>query len=174
MRLGDYLANYSFEMVAGSTEKPNSAFKKKEAIQAAQAVGQFAKAAPGATMKIMLRLFQKAFSDIVVHQEDWDLLDKEITATLQKGISTQGAPPGAGDATAGAAGGQPQAQPGAGGVDQFLASVPPEVKQRAAQMIQQGVPPEQVMQTLKQSAQSSQQPASNPQRRRNNRGSKKR
>src|SRR5262245_2190194 len=57
-------ATYTLQLVAGSMEKPNSVFKKREAIQAAQAIGQFSQAAPGTTLWIMLDLFSKAFTDI--------------------------------------------------------------------------------------------------------------
>ncbi len=46
MSPAQYQATYNIEVVAGTTEKPNSIFKKKEAVQVAQAIGQFASAAP--------------------------------------------------------------------------------------------------------------------------------
>lgn len=145
MDLATFNATYSITVVGGSTEKPNSAFKKKEAIQIAQALGQFAKAAPGAVMQIMLKLFEKAFTDVVINDDDWELLGREIQASLSKGVSqTQPGAAGA-DASAGGA----EGAPGQAEIDQLLAQVPPEIKQKAAAAAQQGASPQQIMAMLK-------------------------
>ena len=95
MDVQTFTQKYSVEIVAGSMEKPNSVFRKKEAIEVAQAVGQFARAAPGAVTQIMLRVLQQAFTEVAIKPEDWQLLNAEVNANLQKGISQpgQGAPP---------------------------------------------------------------------------------
>lgn len=95
MSINVFRSTYNVAIVAGSTEKPNSAFKKKEAIQIAQSVGQFAQGAPGAGMTIMLRALQSAFTDMVIKKEDWEQLKQEIQATMNKGNNAPGAaPPG--------------------------------------------------------------------------------
>lgn len=147
-----FATKYNIAIVAGSTEKPTSVFKKKEAVEVAQAVGQFAQAAPGSALKMVVRMLSNAFTEFTVKPEDWDSMDQEIQATMQKGISTGGAQPNGGAAPA-AEGGQ---QPPNGGnnpqVEALLQAAPPEVKQMAAQMAQQGATPEQIIQTLQQGA----------------------
>lgn len=139
----EFARTYNVEVVAGSTEKPTSLFKKKEAVEVAQAVGQFAKGAPGASMMIMLDMLQMAFPQVVVKPEHWDMLKREIAATMQQGIST----PGGGQVPQGQPQqGQPQQNPE---VERLLAEAPPQIKERAAQLAQSGAPPEQVIATLK-------------------------
>lgn len=137
MDLDEFRATYALELVAGSMEKPNSVFKKKEATEVAQAIGQFAQAAPGATLRIMLRVLEQAFTEIVVKPEDWAALDQEIQANLARGNST-GAP---GADT----GGAPQPSP-----EELVKQLPPEAKKKIAEMHQQGVPEPQIVEFIKQ------------------------
>jgi hypothetical protein len=128
MDVATFRATYSVTLVAGSMEKPNSAFKKKEAIEVTQAIGQFAQAAPGATLTIMLRMLENAFTEINIKDEDWAMLQQEIQANLQRGNSMG---PGAA---------QPGAPPQGGGqVDpqqllQAAKQLPPEQKAKIMQM----------------------------------------
>lgn len=137
MPIEEFTANYNFECVAGTTEKPNSIFKKKEAVQIAQTMGQFASAAPISSMTIMLRVLENAFTEVEIKPSDWDMLRQEALAQQRKGDSTGGA-------TA-----QDQGQPpGGGGGDQAimqkLQSLPPEVKQQVVTMKQQGKPDQEI------------------------------
>jgi hypothetical protein len=134
-----FRASYNLEIVAGSMEKPNSVFKKKEAIQVAQGLGQFAQAAPGATLTIMLKVIQDAFTDVVIKPEDWALLRQEVNASMRQGDSTTGAQ--------GAQGGQPQ-DPNQ--IKQLFASLPPAMQQKVVQMHQQGVPAAQIVAQVQQ------------------------
>lgn len=93
MSVREFNQKYRMELASGSIEKPTSEFKKKEALNIAQALGQVGQAAPGTTMKLMLRMFKTAFSNLIVKKEDWQQLDTEIQANLTKGVSTNGAPP---------------------------------------------------------------------------------
>ncbi|HEY6019732.1 MAG TPA: hypothetical protein VIY48_07470, partial [Candidatus Paceibacterota bacterium] len=132
--------------VAGTTEKPNSQFKKKEAVQIAQAMGQFASAAPITSMSIMLKVLEQAFTEVDIQPEDWDNLKKEAQANAQKGISTGQAPDGgAAPGGAPAPGGDPNAA-----IKQKLMSLPPQVKQKVVQMKQQGASDQQIKQFLMQ------------------------
>jgi hypothetical protein len=140
MDLETFNATYTFECVAGTTEKPNSIFKKKEAVQIAQTMGQFASAAPVTSLTLMLRVMENAFSEVVVHPEDWEMLKAEATAQLTKGQSV----PGAG-APAAAGGADPAAD-----MEQKMLALPPEVKQKVVQMKQQGMPDDQIAQFLMQ------------------------
>lgn len=90
MDIETFRSTYSVEITPGSMEKPTSIFKKKEAIEIVTAVGQFATAAPGATLMIMLKVLSKAFTEINIKQEDWDALAQEVQANLTRGQSTGG------------------------------------------------------------------------------------
>jgi hypothetical protein len=145
----EFTRRYSVNVVAGSMEKPNSVFKKKEAIEVAQAVGQFARAAPGSVTKIMLGVLQQAFTEIAIKPEDWEGLTNEINASMQKG------------APAGGAGGTPPAgqppgvvgqpgRPAAVGADpQALMdrarSASPEARQKVVAMSNAGASPQDIL-----------------------------
>lgn len=147
---------YPINIVAGTTEKPNSIFKKKEAIEVAQAVGQFAQAAPGAVLKVMLRLLKSGFTDLTISEEDWNSIDQEVMASMQKGVTTggaqgaQGAPAQGAPAPAGA--GASAQGAGSADLDALLSQVPPDQKQMIAQAISSGqiTSPEQVQELLQQ------------------------
>ena len=79
---------YRMAIAAGSIEKPTSEYKKQEAMHIANALGQIGQAAPATTMRLMLRMFEQAFSNFSVTKEEWDMLGQEAIANLQKGIST--------------------------------------------------------------------------------------
>lgn len=111
----------SIEVAAGTTEKPTSVFKKKEAIQIVQAIGQFASAAPGATLRIMLRVLSNAFTEVNVTDKDWEALQQEIQANLSRG---QSAPAG-----------EPN---GASGVDQMPQDQARQMVERLRSQVTQG------------------------------------
>lgn len=154
MDIEQFTANYNFECVAGTTEKPNSIFKKKEAVQIAQSIGQFASAAPITSMTIMLKVLEQAFSEIEIKPEDWAMLKQEALANLNKGNSqpgVQGAP-GPGSGTPPPAGSPsvpaPQEEPQGRTVEQALMNLPPEVKQQVVQMHQQGKSEQEILQFM--------------------------
>jgi hypothetical protein len=159
-------STYNMEIVAGSMEKPNSIFKKKEAIQIAQAVGQFAQAAPGATLKVMLKVLEQAFTEVVIQPEDWAAIDAEISAKTGQGTgSATGTQPGGnqpgqapdqppGGADPGTPGAPtpsptqgPGVQPGAN-IEQLLSNIPMQVKQQVLQMKNSGASPQMIMSYL--------------------------
>jgi hypothetical protein len=150
MSLDEFKAQYSLEIAAGSMEKPNSVFKKKEAVEIVQAVGQFAKAAPGAALRIMLKVLEQAFTEIVIKPEDWAALDKEIVANTQKGVSTPQSP-------------QPQGAGGNAALAQQAQTLPPQVKQQIMQMKKQGASDQQIKAALMQAIQAQSAQASAPQ-----------
>jgi hypothetical protein len=154
---------YNMEIVAGSMEKPNSVFKKKEAVQIAQAVGQFAQAAPGATLKVMLKVLEQAFTEVVIQPEDWAAIDAEIQAKTSQGVgSATGTQPGGNQPQEQPPGGAPAGSPAAPtpsptqgpgtqpgqNIEQLLANIPPDVKQQVVQMKQQGADPHLIMSYL--------------------------
>jgi hypothetical protein len=79
-------------------------------------------------MRIMLRVLEQAFTEVVITPEDWVQLEKEAEANLQKGVTTGGDP----------------SQGGGGDIKQQLMSLPPEIKQQAMQMKEQGMPDDQI------------------------------
>jgi len=178
MSLDTFNSQFALDIVPGTCEKPNSIFKKKEAVQIVQAIGQFASAAPITSMKVALRVLEQAFTEVVIKPEDWDMMEQELTLQAQRGNST-GAPvapqpgqnqsgparPGAAPPTGpkpptppagggGAPGGAPTA---AGGIPPELANLPPQVKNQVMQMHSQGLPAEQIAQYVQQQVQNSSQ-----------------
>jgi len=151
-------SRYSIRIVAGSTEKPTSKNKQQKALQTGQVLGQFVNAAP-ATIMVILKLFQKAFSDFDITDSDWEMILQTLQAQMQKGISTQAngaagpAQEGGGQQQQGAEG-QEQMQQLLSGVMKLLA---PEVKQSLQQAVSQGANPvEALMQMASQVAQQTQ------------------
>jgi len=145
MTLQEYNRRFALDLVPGTSEKPNSVFKKKEAIQVAQAIGQFASAAPMTSMKVALRVLEQAFTEVVIKPEDWDLMEKEMEMNMQRGNSSGAqAPPQPGQNQPPPGGPPAGGDAGAGGIPPELANLPPEVKQKVEQMHAQGAPPDQI------------------------------
>ena len=127
---------FSVQVVGGSSNKPTSAAKKEEAIQLGQVLGQFVQASP-VVVEIMLRMLEQAFDEINIHEEDWKRIRESIAQTTQA------------QSAEGAAQGAPQGQPANGngqgvdakGLEQLLAKLPPEAKQRIVAAIQKGQDP---------------------------------
>jgi len=121
----------SIQVVGGSTKKPTSQAKKEEALEMGQILGQFVNSAPQTVTKLMIEVFQQAFDEINMKDEDWEELKTEIAGQAQQ---AQAGP------TNGASG-RPQQNVNEGQLDQVLAQLPPELKQAVAQSIQQGADP---------------------------------
>lgn len=68
---------FSVAIVGGSTVKPTSQAKKSEAIKVGQVLGQFASAAPAAVL-VALKVMQRAFDEVVLEKDDWDLITQQI------------------------------------------------------------------------------------------------
>jgi len=161
MSLDEFNSQFALDLVPGTAEKPNSIFKKKEAVQVVQAIGQFASGAPMTSMKVALRVLEQAFTEVVIKPEDWDMMEAEMTMQAQRGNSSgapaapgpgQNAPPAPGATPGGTQVPQPQA-PGGGGqapLPPELQNLPPEVKAQVVHMYQQGLPAEQIAQYVQQ------------------------
>ncbi|MCI0557529.1 MAG: hypothetical protein MN733_03460 [Nitrososphaera sp.] len=128
-------------VAAGSSEKPTSSFKKKEAIQISQAIGQFAKAAPGASLRIILKLLRGAFPELDITEEDWNSIAEEVSAQLQRGVSTG---EGAGAGTAPPVEGQ-GSQQGNGQIEKALMGAPPQVQRLVEEAVRRGATPQQAL-----------------------------
>lgn len=83
---------FQFKIAAGSTEKPTSQNKKREATQIIQMLGQFGASAPRTVLNIVAKLLKSAFSKNLVTDADLDSLNEEAQANMQKGVSTQQPP----------------------------------------------------------------------------------
>lgn len=88
LNVKEFNQRYRMQITAGSIEKPTSEFKKKEAFQIAQGLGQIGQGAPITSMRLIIRMFQNAFSSFLVTKDDWKLLEQEGQANLTKGVST--------------------------------------------------------------------------------------
>ncbi len=128
----------SYQVVGGSTKKPTSAAKKEEALELGQVLGQFVNAAPGPTLKIMLKAMERAFDEIVIKEEDWAEIAEAIAA--QEG---QEQPPGEGQE--GGQGDINTASPEQ--LKEIMAKLPPEMKQQVKSSIDSGVSPAKALQS---------------------------
>ena len=138
----------NMRVVGGSTQKPTSAAKKQEAVQVAQALGQFAKSAPKSTLIVALKMFEQAFDEIVITDEDWRMLRDETEAAMN----------GTGDP---AMAGQPQ--PGGGDPQQamqaavqLLDSLPDNIRRAIGNALAQGASAEEIATELMATAQQAQ------------------
>lgn len=71
----------------GSTSKPTSMAKKQEAMQMAQILSQFGRAAPIVMLKV-LELFERSFDGFVMRDTDWAEIKQNIMMQAQRGDST--------------------------------------------------------------------------------------
>lgn len=140
MDLATFNATYSVQVVAGSMEKPTSAFKKQEAIEVVQAVGQFADAAPATTLTIMLKVLEKAFTEVVIKPEDWGMMRQEIAMRAQA-EQQQTAPPPEG-------GGDEMAQ-----LKEAASKLPPEDQNKVIQMREAGASGDEIIAFVQQRTQ---------------------
>lgn len=125
----------SIRTVGGSTAKPTSRAKKREAVEVGQVLGQFASVAPR-SLTVAMKLFEQAFDEITITEEDWKALNESIDLALQQGQSRpQGAPSPAGA----------QANGSGPNVEQIIQSLPPELQQVVQTVMAQGVPAEQAL-----------------------------
>jgi hypothetical protein len=128
----------SVTVASGSTQKPNSDEKKREAIDITQVLGQFASATPAAIV-IALKALENAFDDVSIKEEDWEFIRR--TVEMQIGMSAD-------NTEQQVDGQQQQAQPaaqGGGQIDQFLSQLPPEQAQQVVSLIQSGADPVQAI-----------------------------
>lgn len=124
MHPAEFRKQYKCKVVGGSSVKPTSQAKKKEAIQIGQILGQFADAAPEIVV-VAVKVMERAFDEVVIKEEDWTA----IRRSMEMQLNAAGAgPQGAG------AGGPPTGAPnGAGG---------PDPKALVQALVAKGIPPE--------------------------------
>lgn len=135
----EFEANFSMNVVGSSTQKPTSIAKKREAVEAGQVLGQFASASPAVIM-IVLKMFEQAFDDIVLTDQDWKMITQSVQQSMMQG--------------------QEQAQQTADGgseeskaqLKQMIDQLPPEKKQQLKQLIDQGASPTEALKQVSGSA----------------------
>lgn len=83
----EFVAKFPMRIEGGSTQKPTSSAKKKEATGMAQVLGQFANTTP-AVFEIALKALEKAFDEIVITEEDWKYIRETAMQQMNRGMST--------------------------------------------------------------------------------------
>jgi hypothetical protein len=151
-----FRSQFGIQIVGGSTDKPTSQIKKKQTLEMAQAVGQFANAIPALGI-LVIRAFARSFDEIVITDEDWQMIFKSMEQQQNKA----GAGPNGGEGAAPGAGAEGGVPPGAGDdqkaqLAQIIEQLPPEAKQQLQQLIEQGVPPSQALEQVAQQQQPTQ------------------
>lgn len=137
----DFEKDYAARVEGGSIAKPNSREKKQQALELGQILGQFANAAPAAVI-VMLKMFERAFDEFVVEDEEWAFIMETIQQSLQK------AGGGPGEGGQGQAQGDEQvrtAEELKARVQERIAKLPPEAQQKLEEMVQSGMPPGQAL-----------------------------
>lgn len=71
-----------FKFSGDDTIEPTSAMKKQEAMQLAQALGQFSAATPAVTI-VMLKVISRAFNEVVITSEDWQQIFNSLQQQMQ-------------------------------------------------------------------------------------------
>jgi hypothetical protein len=122
----DFETRVVVRVEGGSTDKPTSTQKKKQALQLGQILGQFANGAP-AVVIVMLKMFEAAFDEFEIEDNEWDMILQTMMQSLQK---------------AGGGPNDPNAQGGSGGApDDPQARTPEELQARTAERINKLPPP---------------------------------
>lgn len=93
MSVDEFNQKFRMRVTAGSIQKPSSTFKKQEALQIAQAIGQVGQSTPVTTTTLLYRMFEQAFSNFIITQDDWNRLEQEGIANMTKGQSVNGQAP---------------------------------------------------------------------------------
>ena len=124
-----FLATYQYQVVGGSTQKPTSDAKKQQAMELGQVLGQFVNAAPQAVTTVMLKMFERSFSEINIGEEDWQSITDQVNQ---------------------------QGQGGGDQVTEMINKLPPEAKAALGKAIAQGVPVEAALEKIMQVAQEQQ------------------
>ena len=114
-----------------------------------QVMGQFASASP-AVVILMIKMFERAFDEFTVADEDWSRVEETMMQSLQKA----GGGPGAQGGPGGAPGQPPEHGPPL--TDEAMlqqlkikiAKLPPAAQQKLQEMVQAGVPPSEALQQI--------------------------
>jgi hypothetical protein len=135
----DFETEFTVRVEGGSIAKPNSREKKKQAMEMGQVMGQFANAAP-AMVIVMLKMFERAFEEVIISDEEWSMVHQTMAMTLQKagggpGEGGQQPPQGNGDTQA-LTDEEMMAQ-----TAERIGKLPPAAKAKLEEMVNGGMPP---------------------------------
>ena len=168
----DIPMKFSPRVVGGSTLKPTARAKKEQAMQMAQALGQFARATPAAIL-VALRSLQQAFdNDLVINAGDWQMVIEGVQTAMkaqqaqaQSQSQMQGEQPQQQQQTGPQRSSTQSPQDGVpldaivegvAQVAQFLDGMSTEIKQEIGVMLSRQVPVEQIAQRIVERLQGSQ------------------
>lgn len=158
MPIQQFQQQFNFQVIGGSALKPTSASKKEQAIQISQAVGTFSSASPAAIL-VALKVLERAFDDVVITKEDWQMIQESIVSQLQRGNTS---PEGSSSANSS---GSPEQQGGSADGQQMLQqvektvdSLPPEIRQMLGDAIASGMPFRQAVAQVMEAVGGTQQP----------------
>lgn len=117
-------------IVGGSTQKPTSAAKKQEAMQMGQILGQFARTSPAAIL-VALKVMQRAFDGNVVSEEDWTVIQQQLSQAVNAG---------GGGGGGGGADGDLSSNPEVQALISQIDAMPQEAKKALGDAMAKGVP----------------------------------
>jgi hypothetical protein len=133
----DFDTLFSARVEGGSIAKPNSREKKEQAMQLAQALGQFANASP-AVVIVMMKMLERSFDEVVIADEEW----KMIVDTMMQALTKAGSGPGGEQAQ------QPEGPQQPLTDEELMAQVqerirllPPAAQAKLEELVQSGMPP---------------------------------
>lgn len=140
----DFEKNFSMRVEGGSTAKPNSREKKKQALELGQILGQFASAAP-AVVLVLMKMFERAFDEFTIDDEDWSFIMQTMMASLQQagaGPNGQQQQETSDQGEQEPASGTPVTDEGLKAqVKQRIAALPPMAQKKLQEMVQSGMSP---------------------------------
>lgn len=135
-------SKFSLQMVGGSALKPTAKAKKEAAIQIGQVLGQFGKAVPAAVL-VMMKVFERAFDEVVITEEDWAMIRQSIQTQMdaqqQQAQPDPQQPP------------QPPENPQGDQIaemEQMFNQLPPQAKKAVGEATSRGVPIRQAMEEI--------------------------
>lgn len=76
------------QFTGDDTIEPTSAAKKQEALQLTQLMGQFAGASP-AVVPVVLKMLSRAFNEMVITDQDWDMIMQGFEQQQQQAMMQQ-------------------------------------------------------------------------------------
>ncbi len=141
---------FDYQVIGGSAQKPTSQAKKREAVEVGQVLGQFARTTPAAIL-VALKVFEQAFDEITINEEDWQFLQETIKEQLQRGNSEGGDGQGGQGGAKGVQGGGDVIEQ----ISQLVDSLPPSAKQALGTAISRGVPVRDALEQIVQAVQGS-------------------
>lgn len=80
--------SHSLKFAGDDTIEPTSAAKKQEALQLTQLMGQFAGASP-AVVPVVLKMLSRAFNELVITDEDWEMILQGFQQQQQQAMMQQ-------------------------------------------------------------------------------------